>query len=50
MEEAQLAQTPALAEEVSPGKELALALDAEYYQLCPPDNRASVAATLLKRG
>jgi len=50
MEQAQLVQTPALAEEVSPGRELALALDAEYYLLCPPDNRASASTTLLKRG
>ena len=50
MEDAQLAQVPALADAGSPGKELALALDADYYQLCPPDNRSSVSATLLKRG
>lgn len=37
-------------EEISPGKELALALDADYYQLCPPDSRGGLTATLLKRG
>ena len=50
MEEAQLALGPSLAEEGSPGKELARALDADYYQLCPPDNLSSVSASLLKRG
>ena len=36
--------------EISPGKELALALAADYYQLCPPDSRGGLTATLLKRG
>jgi len=44
------AQSAKSDEEMSPGKELALALDADYYQLCPPDSRGSLTATLLKRG
>jgi magnesium chelatase subunit D len=48
--EGQLAQNPAQDEEMSPGKELALALTADYYQLCPPDNRGGLTSTLLKRG
>jgi len=42
---------PSKSEEgMSPGKELALALAADYYQLCPPDNREGFTSTLLKRG
>ncbi|HKV59864.1 MAG TPA: ATP-binding protein [Ktedonobacteraceae bacterium] len=48
--EGQLAQLAVSDEEMSPGKELALALAADYYQLCPPDSRGNVTATLLKRG
>ncbi|MGH2496667.1 MAG: ATP-binding protein [Ktedonobacteraceae bacterium] len=50
MVEGQLAQLAVSDEEMSPGKELALALAADYYQLCPPDVRGNVTATLLKRG
>lgn len=50
MEQAQPVQGPVLTGEMSPGRELALALDADYYQLWSPDNRASVPATSLKRG
>ena len=48
--EGQLAQLAVSDEEMSAGKELALALAADYYQLCPPDSRGNVTATLLKRG
>jgi magnesium chelatase subunit D len=48
--EAQLAQVPTSDEGMSAGKELALALGADYYQLCPPDNRGSLTTSLLKRG
>ncbi len=49
LEQAQSAQGSDCAGEMSPGRELALALDAEYYQLYPPDNRASAPTALLKR-
>ena len=35
---------------IAPARELALALDADYYQLCPPGNRAGQSSPLLKRG
>jgi magnesium chelatase subunit D len=50
LEQARPVQGPDFVEEVSPGKELALALEAEYYKLWPPDNRASASTTLLQRG
>jgi magnesium chelatase subunit D len=50
MGEEQPAQAPTLNEEMSPGKELALALNADYCHLCPPENRGSLTATLLERG
>jgi len=50
MGEAQFAQLPTSDEEMSPGKELALALAADYYHLCSPDSRGSLTSTLLKRG
>lgn len=46
----QPAQSPASDEEISPARELALALAADYYQLCPPDSRGNVTTSLLKRG
>jgi magnesium chelatase subunit D len=46
----QTAQVPTTVEELSPGRELALALAADYYQLCPPDSRGIGMSTLLKRG
>lgn len=50
IEEGQPVQLSDSGEEMSPGKELALALAADYYQLCPPDSRGNVTSTLLKRG
>jgi magnesium chelatase subunit D len=48
--EGQPAQLPTSDEEMSPGRELALALAADYYLLCPPSNREDFTSTLLKRG
>ncbi|HVB75772.1 MAG TPA: ATP-binding protein [Ktedonobacteraceae bacterium] len=48
--EGPLAQLPVQDEGISPAKELALALCADYYQLSPPDRRGGLTTTLLKRG
>ena len=48
--EGQPARLPASNEEISPARELALALVADYYQLCPPDSRGNETSSLLKRG
>jgi magnesium chelatase subunit D len=43
-------KAPASEEEMSPARELALALDADYYQLCQPGRGHSTNGILLKRG
>ncbi|HEV2583238.1 MAG TPA: VWA domain-containing protein, partial [Ktedonobacteraceae bacterium] len=43
-------ESAATNEEISPCRELARALDADYYQLCPPGNGVHTNDVLLKRG